>query len=110
MTDAYVLDRVASAVADATRRGILQRLAQGPTTAGQMADLFAISRPAVSRHVRVLEAAGLLRATYNGRHRWYEANGDNLSALEDWIRDIQKRLSDVPTLRTATHDQSRRRP
>jgi DNA-binding transcriptional ArsR family regulator len=101
MNASDVLDRAASALADATRRGILQRLAQGPTTAGQMANLFAISRPAVSRHVHVLEKAGLLTATYNGRHRWYEANGDNLGELEDWIRDLRKRLSEAPTIRSA---------
>src|SRR5262249_28139477 len=61
------------ALGDPVRIGVLQRLAQGPATAGQLARLFDVSRPAVSRHVRVLRDAGLVGATAHGRHLWYVA-------------------------------------
>ena len=54
------LDRIYAAVADPTRRTILDRLSHGPATAGELAAPLPISKPAVSRHLRVLEQAGLL--------------------------------------------------
>jgi DNA-binding transcriptional ArsR family regulator len=89
---------VFGALADATRLGVLQRLAQGPATAGQLAQLFATSRPAVSRHVRVLREAGLVSATPNGRNVWYEAEGEPLHEAERWLSETAKRIGDAPAL------------
>ena len=61
------LDTVFSALADPTRRRIVERLARGPLTVGEIASGFAISQPAISKHVRVLEDSGLLRRRIAGR-------------------------------------------
>jgi DNA-binding transcriptional ArsR family regulator len=51
---------------------LLQRLAHGPATSGQLAELLSVSRPATSQHLQVLHAAGLVRSTALGRNRWHE--------------------------------------
>jgi DNA-binding transcriptional ArsR family regulator len=61
------LDRTFGALADATRRSILTRLAQGDATVGELARPFRVSRPAISKHLRVLERAKLVRRTREGR-------------------------------------------
>lgn len=62
-----MLDAVLAAVADPTRRAMIQRLAHGPATTGQLAALVPISRPAVSQHLRLLRDAGLVRAASDRR-------------------------------------------
>jgi DNA-binding transcriptional ArsR family regulator len=62
------LDRVFSALADPTRRRILARLAKGPASVSELAEPFAMTLPAVSKHLRVLERAGLMRRERDG---WY---------------------------------------
>lgn len=61
------LDRVFAALADPTRRSIVARLTSGDATIGELAEPFAMSLPAVSKHVRVLEAGGLVRRRKQGR-------------------------------------------
>lgn len=61
------LDLTFGALADPTRRAILGRLAEGDTTVGDLATPFSVSRPAISKHLRVLERAGLVRRTRDGR-------------------------------------------
>lgn len=61
------LDRLFAALADPTRRTILERLAEGEATVGQLARPFEVSRPAISKHLRVLERAGLVERTRDGR-------------------------------------------
>ena len=61
------LDRTFGALADATRRGILTRLTRGDATVGELARPFSVSRPAISKHLRVLERAGLVRRARDGR-------------------------------------------
>lgn len=76
------------AIADPTRRGILESLRGGRTrTAGEIADAFAgISRPAVSRHLRVLRESGLVTATEVGREWHYQLNVAALARLQrDWF-------------------------
>ena len=63
------LDQVFSALADPTRRRILRRLARGPAGVGELARPFRISLPAISRHLRVLEQAGVLRSERDGKGR-----------------------------------------
>jgi DNA-binding transcriptional ArsR family regulator len=63
------LDLTFQALADPTRRAILARLAQGSATVGELAQPFAISMPAVSRHLKVLEDASLIENRREGKHR-----------------------------------------
>jgi DNA-binding transcriptional ArsR family regulator len=83
------LAAVAEAIADPVRRAILellreQRLAAGEIAA-EIADRFAISRPAVSRHLRVLRESGLVRDTLVGRRRLYELDASRLTGLTEWL-------------------------
>jgi len=78
-------DAVFAAIADGTRRDIVQRLARGRLTAGELARGFRISRPAVARHVRVLVRAGLLRQHRAGRNRFYELDSTPLTVVDGWI-------------------------
>ena len=90
---------VLTAVADGSRRRIVARLAQGPATTGQLAELFPISRPAVSQHLTILQTADLVRTTMVGRHRWHELNPDALHALAYWAIDVAARHEKAPALR-----------
>jgi DNA-binding transcriptional ArsR family regulator len=67
VTNSHRLDLVFAALADPTRRAILARLSEGETTVGDLARPFEISRPAISKHLRVLERAGLVRRARDGR-------------------------------------------
>jgi DNA-binding transcriptional ArsR family regulator len=84
---------VFAAVADPTRRAILEGLRPGGQTAGKIASLFDISWPAISRHLRVLKAAGLVWETRDGRTRYYELNHDALRPALTWL--AQFRVSPV---------------
>lgn len=75
---------VFSAVADPTRRAILDRLRGGPVAAGDLASGFEISRPAVSKHLRLLREAGLVQERREGRHRFYELSPDPIREVADW--------------------------
>ena len=79
------LDEVAAAVADPIRRGILELLRDRPLPAGRIAEAFPVSRPAVSRHLRVLRECGLIRDTVTGRERHYRLEPDRLGALGAWL-------------------------
>jgi DNA-binding transcriptional ArsR family regulator len=87
---------VLAALADASRRRIVTRLAQGPATTGQLAELFPISRPAVSQHLKILQTADVVRTTLVGRHRWHELNPDALHALARWAVDVAARHDKAP--------------
>jgi DNA-binding transcriptional ArsR family regulator len=73
------------AVADSTRRRILDRLRRGPAATGRIAREFPVSRPAISRHLRVLERAGLVRGKRVGRTRVYALDPAPLRRIEEWI-------------------------
>ncbi|MEV4516632.1 metalloregulator ArsR/SmtB family transcription factor [Dactylosporangium sp. NPDC049525] len=83
------MDDVAEAIADPARREILVLLRGGPRSAGhiaaQIGDRFGISRPAVSRHLRVLRECGLVRDTLQGRHRHYDLDATRLGELTGWL-------------------------
>jgi DNA-binding transcriptional ArsR family regulator len=87
---------VLAALADASRRRIVTRLAQGPATTGQLAELFPISRPAVSQHLKILQTADVVRTTVVGRHRWHELNPDALHTLAHWAVDVAARHEKSP--------------
>lgn len=78
-------DGVYYAISDPTRRAILDQLAQTPQSAGVIADAFAISRPAVSKHLGVLASAGLVRAHRVGRRRVYELDANPLREIDLWV-------------------------
>jgi DNA-binding transcriptional ArsR family regulator len=79
------LDAVFSALGDRTRRALLARLAQAPARITELAKPFAISLPAVSRHVRVLEAAGLVMRAVDGRVHECSLDPLPLKSAEDWL-------------------------
>ena len=79
------MDAVAQALADPVRREILVMLREGPRNAGVIAGAFAVSRPATSRHLRVLREAGLVRDTVSGREREYALHLAALAPLEAFL-------------------------
>jgi DNA-binding transcriptional ArsR family regulator len=79
------LDAVFSALGDPTRRAILMRLERGAVSVGELARPFEISQPAVSRHLRVLEDAGLLSRRWDGRMRRCELNPEPMRGAVEWI-------------------------
>lgn len=76
------------ALADPTRRAILQRLTLGPATVGELGDPFAISPQATSKHLRVLERARLVRKQKSGRDRLISLNREALREAKDYIVKI----------------------
>ncbi len=81
---------VFTAVADPTRRAILDRLRRGPIPAMELADGFRISRPAVSRHLRVLRRAQLVSESREGRNRIYQLTPAPLHDIDAWIESYRK--------------------
>jgi DNA-binding transcriptional ArsR family regulator len=77
------------AIADPVRREILTMLRHGPRTAGAIAAEFDISRPAVSRHLRVLRETGLVHDEMRGRERVYRLDLMPLSALDGWLAQLR---------------------
>jgi len=79
------LDAIFHALADRTRRALLARLARAPAMITELAEPFAMSLPAVSRHIRVLEQAGLVTRAVDGRMHQCSLNADPLSSIETWL-------------------------
>jgi len=75
----------AETLADPVRRAIVERLADGEVGAGEIADAFPISRPAISRHLRVLREAGLVTSRVAGQHRIYALDRRPLAELDAWL-------------------------
>ena len=73
------------ALADPTRRRLLALLREGEVAAGELAVRFPVSRPAISRHLRVLREAGLVRSRVEGRRRLYALDPRPLRELDDWL-------------------------
>ena len=84
---------MAAAIADPIRRDILVMLRGQGLPAGQIADRFTISRPAVSRHLRVLREAGLVRDTLVGRQRVYQLDPTLLADLIEWLDQFTRAAS-----------------
>ncbi|WP_432477342.1 ArsR/SmtB family transcription factor [Nocardioides sp. GXQ0305] len=82
------IDQTLAALADPTRRGIVQRLAHGRASAGQLAALSQFSRPATSQHLRVLRDAGVVRRTSGSRQSPYELDPATLIVLESWLSGL----------------------
>ena len=84
------LSRTFAALADPTRRAMLARLAQGEATVGQLAEPFDMSFAAVSKHLRVLEAAGLVSRGRDAQYRPAQLDARPLAAASGWIGDYAK--------------------
>jgi DNA-binding transcriptional ArsR family regulator len=87
------LSDVLAALSHPARRQILMTIhfRGGEMSAGEIADRFAHSWPTTTRHLRVLEQAGLVSATQTGRVRIYRADHSRLEALEEWLRWFEKK-------------------
>jgi DNA-binding transcriptional ArsR family regulator len=79
------MEAVLRAVADESRRRMLDALAGGPATAGELAALLPIARPGVSRHLRVLREAGLVEVRQDAQRRIYRLRPDPLAEVDEWL-------------------------
>ena len=85
MNNAAQLDLVFGALSDPTRRGILELLAGGTTNVRTLAAPFKMSQPAISKHLRVLEGAGLIKRQKCGRENHVSVNSRSVEQARDWI-------------------------
>jgi DNA-binding transcriptional ArsR family regulator len=81
---------VFQAIADPNRRAILSLLADQRMTLNGVAENFRISRPAVSRHIKILKECGLVMVIPQGRERYVEARFDKLNEVSDWIEEYRQ--------------------
>jgi len=79
-----------AALADPTRRSILARLAEGEATAGELAEPFPMSKPAISRHLKVLERAGLIARSREAQWRPSRLQADPLDEAVDWMLERKR--------------------
>jgi|SRR5450755_2629558 len=86
----YSPESTFQALADPTRRAVLDLLRRGAQPAGQIAEAFPISRPAISKHLRQLRKASLVVETRSGRHRVYQLNAQPLKAVDAWIEQYRQ--------------------
>ena len=84
------LDAIFSALADPTRRNILSRLAEGPASVNEIAAPFEISQPAISRHLRVLEHAGLVERDIDKQKRPARLNAEKMAAAVEWLEKFRE--------------------
>lgn len=80
-----VMEAVLRALADDSRRKLLEALTGGPATAGELAALLPIARPGVSRHLRVLREAGLVQVRQEAQRRIYGLRADPLAEVDEWL-------------------------
>jgi DNA-binding transcriptional ArsR family regulator len=95
-TDAF------NAVAEASRRRLLDVLGTGEATVSELVDRLGLRQPQVSKHLAVLRAVGLVLVRVDGRRHWYRVNGPGLKPVHDWVRTFERtwnirldRLDDV---------------
>jgi DNA-binding transcriptional ArsR family regulator len=84
------LNAVIVAIADPTRRAIVGRLARGPARISDVAEPFSMSLTGVCKHVRVLEAAGLVRRTHRGRENTLELTAEPLREVARWVSQYER--------------------
>jgi DNA-binding transcriptional ArsR family regulator len=90
MTTAEALNRTFAALADPTRRGILTRLASGEATVKELAKPFGISQPAISKHLKVLERAGLIARGREAQSRPSRLETGPLEDVSEWLDDFRR--------------------
>lgn len=84
------LDAIFHALGDPTRRGMLRSLSEGDRTVSQLAEPFAMSLAAASKHIRVLEQAGLIRRSVNWRTHTCSLDADALAAASGWLAHYER--------------------
>lgn len=84
------LDSVFAALADPTRRAILSRLAKGEKSVTELAEPFEMSMPAVSKHLKVLERAGLIERSREAQYRPCKLNAEPLKEVAGWVERYRK--------------------
>jgi DNA-binding transcriptional ArsR family regulator len=82
----YSREAAFSALADPTRRAVLDLLRAGTRPAGEIARAFPVSRPAISKHLKILRRAHLVEERREGRHRIYQLNPEPLKAVDSWLQ------------------------
>lgn len=87
------LDAAFSALADPTRRAIVARLALGEATVMELAEPFDMSQPAVSRHLKVLEGAGLIKRRIEGTRRPCRLAPDAVAEVEQWLKWLKEAMA-----------------
>jgi DNA-binding transcriptional ArsR family regulator len=87
---ASALNAAFAALADPTRRALLSRLAIGEATVNELAEPFAMSQPAISKHLKVLERAGLISRGRDAQRRPARARMESIKQLNDWLRQYRK--------------------
>jgi DNA-binding transcriptional ArsR family regulator len=92
-----------AALGDPTRRQIFERLAHGPSPVGELTSTMAVTRPAVSQHLRVLKEAGLVTETAQGTRRIYRLEQRGISAIHAWL---DERWAEALTATGSIHDQA----
>ena len=83
-TDAF------SAVAEASRRQLLDAIGTGEVTVGELVDRVGLTQPQVSKHLAVLREVGLVTVRADGKHRRYRVNGPALRAIHDWVGTFER--------------------
>jgi DNA-binding transcriptional ArsR family regulator len=81
---------VFNAVAEASRRDLLDALGTREATVSDLVEWVGLSQPQVSKHLGVLRAVGVVEVRVDGRHRWYRINGPALKPIHDWVRTFER--------------------
>jgi DNA-binding transcriptional ArsR family regulator len=82
------------ALADPTRRQIIESLSLGERSFGELADQFEMSRPAVSQHLKVLKNTGMVTVRAEAQRRYYRLNHDGLDEIDAWLDKVRRFWSD----------------
>ena len=109
--DADTIDRIFRALADSTRRRVVERLGRGAASVSELAEPFDMALPSFVQHLRVLEDCGLVVSAKQGRVRSYQLAPKRLKAAEDWLsrqRALwEKRLDQLDSYLLTLKDQDR---
>jgi DNA-binding transcriptional ArsR family regulator len=81
---------VFQAIADPTRRAIIQMIAREPLPLNAVAEKFSISRPAISKHIKILTECGLITIKQSGRERFCEARLNKLNEVSEWVEQYRQ--------------------
>jgi len=104
----YSTEAAFHALCDPTRRAVLDLLRQGVQPAGQIARAFPVSRPAISKHLRLLRRAHLVQEKREGRRRLYQLNPEPLKAVDSWLQQYrvfwQANLTSLKAFVETEHD------
>jgi DNA-binding transcriptional ArsR family regulator len=107
------LDATLTALADPTRRGVIDLLKAGPRRASELADLMSLSPPAMSRHLRILRRAELVREESppdDARVRLYELSREPFQQLSEWVLEVESFWKDqLEAFKTHAESKARRR-